>query len=170
LIHALGNSSALVLQGLSLRARRRRNRARGQAYSALAFGIAGFSAWLGGHLSFSKGVGVNQTAFDEAPGEWTPVLHEAQLTDGRLIGTQIGATPLLLLRRGNTIHALDDRCAHRGCALHEGRLDGETIICPCHGSAFRLDGSLVRGPATSPQPSFAARLRDGVVEVRSADA
>jgi nitrite reductase/ring-hydroxylating ferredoxin subunit len=87
-----------------------------------------------------------------------------------MIGTQIGATPLLLLRRGNTIHALDDRCAHRGCALHEGRLEGETIICPCHGSTFRLDGSLVRGPATSPQPSFAARLRDGVVEVRSADA
>jgi nitrite reductase/ring-hydroxylating ferredoxin subunit/uncharacterized membrane protein len=168
-IHAVGNSSALLLQALSLRARRRRERARGVALSALAFGIASFSAWLGGHLSFSKGVGVNQTAFHAGPDDWTPVLDDAQLPEGTMVGAQVGQTPLLLLRRGDAVYALDDRCAHRGCALHEGRLDGETITCPCHGSTFRLDGSLLKGPATSPQPRFAARVREGTVEVRAVD-
>lgn len=166
-IHAFGNTAALTLQGLSLLARRQGNRSRARGLSALAFGIASASAWLGGHLSFSKGVGVNQTAFDDAPDEWTAVADAEELEEGKLVGAQVGTTPLLLVRRGRTVHALDDRCSHRGCALHDGSFDGDTITCRCHGSAFRLDGSLVKGPATSPQPSFAARVRDGRVQVRS---
>jgi nitrite reductase/ring-hydroxylating ferredoxin subunit/uncharacterized membrane protein len=166
-IHALGNTSALVLQALSLRARRAGHRGRGVALSTCAFGVASFSAWLGGHLSFSKGVGVNQTAFDAAPEDWTPVLDEAQLEDGKPVGAQVGTTPLLLVRCAADVHALDDRCSHRGCALHEGSFDGEAITCRCHGSTFRLDGTIVNGPATSPQPVFGARIRDGKVEVRA---
>jgi nitrite reductase/ring-hydroxylating ferredoxin subunit/uncharacterized membrane protein len=166
-IHALGNTSALVLQALSLRARRSGNRGRGIALSACAFGVASFSAWLGGHLSFSQGVGVNQTAFDGAPEDWTPVLDAALLADGKPAGAQVGTTPLLVVRAGAEVHAFSDRCSHRGCALHEGYFDGVTVTCPCHGSAFRLDGTVAKGPATSPQPVFGARIRDGRVEVRA---
>jgi uncharacterized membrane protein len=81
--HALGNTTALLLHALSWFARRRGNRGRGVTLSALGYGVATFSAWLGGHLSFRKGVGVNQTAFEEAPSEWTPVLEEAELEEGR---------------------------------------------------------------------------------------
>jgi nitrite reductase/ring-hydroxylating ferredoxin subunit len=94
------------------------------------------------------------------------VLDAAQLEDGSLTAATAGTTPVLLLRRGDLVHALDDRCSHRGCALREGSLDGNTITCPCHGSTFRLDGSIVRGPATAPQPGFDARLSGGKVEIR----
>jgi nitrite reductase/ring-hydroxylating ferredoxin subunit len=94
------------------------------------------------------------------------VLDADQLGDGTLVGTQAGTTPVLLVRRGDEVHALDDRCSHRGCALHEGELQGETVRCRCHGSTFRLDGSIVKGPATAPQPRFEVRLQDGTVEIR----
>jgi nitrite reductase/ring-hydroxylating ferredoxin subunit/uncharacterized membrane protein len=167
-VHALGNTTALVLHVLSWFARRDGDRGRGRLLSGTGFAIASFSAWLGGHLSFSKGIGVNQTAFDSAPEEWTPVLDADQLDDGALTAATAGTTPVLLLRRGEQVHALDDRCSHRGCPLHQGMLEEGTITCRCHGSTFRLDGSIVKGPATAPQPRFDARVSGGKVEIRAA--
>jgi nitrite reductase/ring-hydroxylating ferredoxin subunit/uncharacterized membrane protein len=169
-VHAIGNSTALVLQTLSWWSRRRGRRGRGIALSALGYGVASLSAWLGGHLTFAKGVGVNQTAFEDGPSEWTPVLDEAELTDGRLTPARADGVGVLLVRKGDRIHALADRCSHRGCALHDGEAKDGTVVCPCHGSTFRLDdGSVVRGPATSPQPTFEARSRQGKVEIRMGD-
>ncbi len=40
-------------------------------------------------------------------------------------------------------------CTHQGCLV--GQVDGEEILCPCHGSIFSIaDGSVLDGPATSP--------------------
>jgi nitrite reductase/ring-hydroxylating ferredoxin subunit/uncharacterized membrane protein len=169
-VHAVGNTTALVLHSLSWLARRRGDRTRGVALSALGYGVATFSAWLGGHLSFAQGVGVNQTAFEEPPSEWTPVLDEAVLEEGKLTGAGANGLAVLLVRTGGSVHALADRCSHRGCALHAGTLnDDGTLTCPCHGSTFRLDGSLVKGPATSPQPAFDVRSNAGKVEIRRRD-
>jgi nitrite reductase/ring-hydroxylating ferredoxin subunit/uncharacterized membrane protein len=169
-VHATGNVSALVLQTLSWTARRGGHRGRGMALSGLGYAVGMFSAWLGGHLSFGKGVGVNQTAFDEGPSDWSPVLEQAQLVDRKLIGVEADGVAVLLVSKGDRIYALVDRCSHRGCPLHEGQLRDDTVTCPCHGSTFRLDGSVVKGPATAPQPRFEVRTSDGKVEVRRREA
>jgi nucleoside-diphosphate-sugar epimerase/uncharacterized membrane protein len=59
-LHAIGNTTALTLQVLSLFARRGRHRPRALLLSGLGVTAANLSAWLGGHLSFSRGVGVNE--------------------------------------------------------------------------------------------------------------
>jgi len=165
-VHALGNTAALLLHTLSWFARRRGDRARGHALSGLGYAVATFSAWLGGHLSFARGVGVNQTAFDQVAGEWTAVLDEGELEEGKPTAAHANGVAVVLVRRGAHIYALDDRCSHRGCSLHEGTLTDDVLTCPCHGSTFGLDGSLLKGPATSPQPAFEARARDGTIEIR----
>lgn len=168
LVHAVGNTTTLVLQTLSWFARRRGERARGVALSAAGFGIASFSAWLGGHLSFAQGVGVNQTAFDNPPDEWTAVLDEDELKDSTPTAADANGLGVVLIRRGDSLYALADRCSHRGCSLHEGSLNPDaTLTCPCHGSTFELDGSIVKGPATSPQPAYDVRTRDGKIELRA---
>jgi nitrite reductase/ring-hydroxylating ferredoxin subunit len=74
---------------------------------------------------------------------------------------------VLLVRRGTTIRAIAETCSHLSGPLAEGRLDGNTIQCPWHGSTFCIDdGSVVRGPATHPQPVYEARVRDGGIEIR----
>jgi nitrite reductase/ring-hydroxylating ferredoxin subunit/uncharacterized membrane protein len=166
-VHALGNTTALTLHVLSWRARRDGRRLDGVALSTLGMAAASFSAWLGGHLSYSRGVGVNQTAFDEPPQEWTPVAADGELLEGRMVSVPTDEMNVLLVRRHGVLHAIDDRCSHRGCSLAQGTLGDGTVTCACHGSTFRLDGSVVNGPATSPQPRLDARVRDGRVEVRA---
>jgi nitrite reductase/ring-hydroxylating ferredoxin subunit len=167
-VHAIGNTTALVLHALSWAARRRGSRARGLVLSGAGYAVATLSAWLGGHLSFGKGVGVNQTAFESAPAEWTPVVPEAEVPDRTLVGADADGLGILVVRAGERLYALADRCTHRGCSLHDGELnEDETVTCPCHGSTFRLDGSIVRGPATSPQPSFDVRTNEARIEIRS---
>ena len=96
--------------------------------------------------------GVNQTAFEDSPEQWTAVLDEDGLEEGKLTGAQADDVPVLLVRKEGRLYGLIDRCSHRGCPLHEGELKDDVVVCPCHGSTFRLDGSIVKGPVTAPQP------------------
>jgi nitrite reductase/ring-hydroxylating ferredoxin subunit len=167
-VHALGNTTALLLHTLSWAARRRGHRTRGVALSAIGYAVATFSAWLGGHLSFGKGIGVNQTAFESAPSDWTPVLDAGSVPERELTRAEANGVGVLLVRDGEWIHALSDRCSHRGCSLSEGELLSDAVRCRCHGSTFRLeDGSIVKGPATAPQPAYDARESDGTIQVRA---
>jgi nitrite reductase/ring-hydroxylating ferredoxin subunit len=168
-VHAVANSAALLLQVASWSARRRGHTGRGTALSLLATGGMLASAYLGGYLSFERGVGVNQTAFDPGPAEWSAAMAAADLAEDAPVAVDVGDTPVLLVRRAGTVRALHDRCSHRGCSLADGTLDGDVIECACHGSRFALaDGTIERGPASAAQPAFEVRERDGQIEVRLA--
>jgi nitrite reductase/ring-hydroxylating ferredoxin subunit/uncharacterized membrane protein len=161
IVHALSNSTALALYAASLGARNGTPLRLGGATALLAGG------YLGGHLSFTKGVGPAQTVYDPGPQDWTPAAEASALRDGEPTRVVVADTPVLLLRDGGEIFAIHDRCSHRGCSLSEGSVEGDEIVCGCHGSRFsRRDGAVLQGPATSPQPAFEVRVRDERVEVR----
>jgi nitrite reductase/ring-hydroxylating ferredoxin subunit/uncharacterized membrane protein len=165
LVHAAANVTALGLFGASYLARRRGG---GGRVLAMAGGAAlAVGGHLGGHLSYVNGEGVAVTTFESGPEEWTPTIPATDLVDGRPACALAGDVPVLLVREGERIHALANRCNHRGGPLHEGEVADGTVTCPWHGSRFRLaDGNLERGPAASPQPAYEARISDGRVEVR----
>jgi nitrite reductase/ring-hydroxylating ferredoxin subunit/uncharacterized membrane protein len=166
-VHALANSAGLGLYVASWRARRQGKQVRGAGLALAGAGVVGFSGWLGGHLAYALGVGVDNTAFVTAPADWTDVAAEADLVEGSPTAATLGDVALLLLRRAGEIYALNDRCTHRGGPLHEGTVVDDCIECPWHGSRYRIsDGSVARGPATTPEPSFDVRLQDGRVLVR----
>jgi nitrite reductase/ring-hydroxylating ferredoxin subunit len=167
LAHAAANATALSLYAGSLAARRRGARGRGRLLGFSGAAALAIGGYLGAHMSFVQGVGPNQTAFDPGPEDWTDAVDSDGLTAGEPRGVVVGDTPVLLLRHGDGLHALHDRCSHRGCPLSEGEIDGELVVCGCHGSRFRLhDGSVERGPATAPQPVFDARESDGRIQIR----
>lgn len=168
-VHAAANVAALALYGASFAARRRGAHAGGVLLGLAGAGAMLAGTYLGGDLAFARGVGVNETLFDDEPADWTPVLDASMLVDGRPMHALAGARELVIVKRNGTIHALADRCSHRGGRLHEGELAGDCIACPLHGTHFRLDdGSVERGPSAYPQPVYEARVNDGRVEVRAA--
>jgi nitrite reductase/ring-hydroxylating ferredoxin subunit/uncharacterized membrane protein len=168
LVHAAVNITGLSLYAASLAARHRGARLGGVLLSLGGAGVLSAGAYLGGHLSFSRGVGPDQTVFDPGPTEWTPAVEASELRPGQVIRVVIADTPVALLRDDDHTFAIHDRCSHRGCSLSAlGDVDGARIVCGCHGSTFDLrDGSIQRGPATAPQPAFDVRERDGMIELR----
>jgi nitrite reductase/ring-hydroxylating ferredoxin subunit len=96
------------------------------------------------------------------------VFDDAALPEGGLRSARLQDTTVVLARVNGEVHALADRCAHRGGALHEGELVDGCVECPLHGSRFRLaDGSVERGPSAYPQPRYEVRVRDGRIAVRA---
>jgi nitrite reductase/ring-hydroxylating ferredoxin subunit len=169
LVHAASNAMALSLYTSSLVARRRGARGRGKLLAAAGTAVMGAAGYLGGHLSFVQGVGPNQTVFDPGPEEWSAAAASDDLTEGEPKAVVVGDTPVLMLRHRAHVHAIHNRCSHRGCLLTDGEVDGETIQCVCHGSRFSLsDGSVERGPATVGQPVYETREADGRIEIRLA--
>ncbi len=63
--------------------------------------------------------------------------------------------------------AISAVCTHLGCITRWLEDEG-TIACPCHGSKFAKDGSLVQGPAPRPLRRIAIRLEDGELVVDTA--
>ena len=166
--HAIGNTAAVALYAASYAARKAGMRTMGIGLSTAGAGVMLASAFLGGHLSFRRGIGVDHTAFEYPVEDWTPVLADDELPEGEARLVNAAGNDVMLYRSNGTLCALADHCMHAGGPLHEGSIEEGRVTCPWHASRFNLaDGSLVRGPATAPQPSYEARVQDGKIEVRS---
>ena len=173
LVHAAANSVALVCFAASVVARLGRRHRDGRVLSYAGLGVAGASAFLGGHLAYSQAAGVNYgaTALPLAPKDWRPVGAVEEFPDATATARTVGDLPIIVYRASSAFTVLIGRCGHLSGPLAEGRtrdVDGEPCIeCPWHGSVFRLrDGTAVNGPASSDQPTLDTRLRDGRLEVR----
>jgi nitrite reductase/ring-hydroxylating ferredoxin subunit/uncharacterized membrane protein len=172
LVHATANAVALGFYVGSLGARLSGRRARGKALAFAGLTMASAGAYLGGHLSYAQGGGMNQAAPDVArlPEEWTAIAELAELPDGKPTVRKIDDVPILLYRHGTQVTAMIERCSHETGPLGEGEVVGAgaeaCVVCPWHGSTFRLvDGVVVHGPAANDQPVLRSRVSGGTVEV-----
>jgi nitrite reductase/ring-hydroxylating ferredoxin subunit/uncharacterized membrane protein len=168
LVHATINTAALSLYVASLSSRAHDRRTRGKVIGLTGFALLLAGSYLGGHLSFGRGVNVNRTAWQEGPTDWTAVLPDADLHEGEHRKVEAAGVPVLLYRSAGRVRGLASTCSHMGGPLDEGTISDDCVTCPWHGSIFRFaDGSVVRGPASSPQPRYEARVSGGHIEVRA---
>jgi len=170
LVHAAANVVTTVVYGASWLARRRGDQARGRNLALLGAAGLAVGGYLGGHLSYSQGVGVNRNADDpKQPREWTDAAEATDVREGQLRRVDVAGHPVVLTRRGGELYAMGAVCSHYGAPLEDGEVDADDcLVCPWHESRFRLrDGSVARGPATSPQTSYEVRVRGRRVELRA---
>ena len=168
-VHALSNYAGIFLYAASYFARKKGDRARGVRLGLLGGAALSAGGYLGGHLSYRLGVGVDQTIFQTPPEDWTRVLAEGELAEGAPAAVQVEGVPVLVYRSGSEVFAIADRCSHRGGPLHEGEVDKQecTVTCPWHASTFSMrSGEVVTGPATAPQPCYDVRVETGQILVR----
>jgi len=172
LVHAATNAVAVGFYIASLSARASGNKARGKALAYAGASLLGAGAYLGGHLTYTQAAGVNQAAPEvlRLPSEWTAVAELSALPDGKTLVKTVDDVPILLFRTGDHVTAMVERCSHQTGPLGEGEVvgtgDEACVVCPWHGSTFRLrDGVAVHGPAANDQPVLRSRVSAGVVEI-----
>jgi 3-phenylpropionate/trans-cinnamate dioxygenase ferredoxin subunit len=90
------------------------------------------------------------------------------LADGEAKRFDIDGRSLAVVRVGDDVYAIGDRCSHANISLSEGDVhaDERELECWKHGSTF----SLVTGvpsslPATRPVPVYEVTVADGDVTV-----
>ena len=131
--------------------------------------VLGTGGFIGGHVVFKYGYMVNHTAFaaGKKAKEFTAVMPARDLAEATPTKAMLGTTALVVVRRGDLVFALKETCSHAGGPLAQGKLEGYTVVCPWHASAFRLsDGAVRHGPATTRQVAYRARINDDQVEVQ----
>ena len=91
-----------------------------------------------------------------------------QFQEGKAHRVEAAGHVIALVRLGDDVYAIGDRCSHQDISLSEGDVlaDECTLECWKHGSAFSLEtGEPTSLPATRPVPVYEARVVDGEVEV-----
>lgn len=172
IVHAATNITAVTLFGLALAIRARGGS--GRVPSVLAGAVVGFGGLLGGHLSTRQALGANhaEEVAHIGPGDWVDVGRFDELPDEEPVRRLAGEVPVLVVRSGSDVSVLSDRCSHLSAPMSDGAVvngngSGPHVVCPWHGSEFRLsDGCVVHGPATAPLPRFETRVVEGDLEVR----
>jgi len=167
MIHGLLNLGATSLFAASLILRKKKSRTSGRVTAALGEVVTTIAAQLGGKMVYQYRVGVDRTDGEVFPEQFVPVMSNSELEDEKPTRAEHDGVPILLVRRGDRMFAMAETCSHFGAPLSEGKLVGDSIVCPWHASRFALgDGSVINGPAVHPQPCLETRIRDGQIEVR----
>ena len=66
--------------------------------------------------------------------------------------------PVAIFRDADGVYAVSTICTHLGCVV---KANPEGFECPCHGSRFKSDGTVVKGPAPRALPWFEVTAADG---------
>nr|WP_274636292.1 Rieske (2Fe-2S) protein [Microbacterium bovistercoris] len=176
-VHWAANTVAVGCFAASFVARVRGRASTGRRLTLAGLGAAAVGGYLGGHLAYRLALGANHVEGvpHVLPEGWHDVGALDELSDRAMTRRVVDTVPVLLYRDGDRVQALTDRCSHLSGPLHEGALieegrRGMCVVCPWHGSTFALaDGSVVHGPATSPQLRLRTRISGGQVEISLAD-
>ena len=141
--------------------------------SIIGFLIVTAGAFVGGDVVYVAGNMVSRHAFRGAGTKWirldTGTVDDlARLPEATPTKMRAGSNDLVVVRVGDTVHAMHDVCAHAGGPLHEGRVVDGCVECPWHASRFRLtDGLAKQGPTVYDQPAYEIRTAEaGGYEVR----
>jgi Rieske Fe-S protein len=77
-----------------------------------------------------------------------PSVEDLDLGEGGLVRAK-GMTVAAYRGPGGDLHGVSPTCTHLGCTIRWNHAE-KSWDCPCHGSRFDVDGTVLNGPATAP--------------------
>lgn len=84
----------------------------------------------------------------------------AEIAPGHMKSFSAGGQRVLVINHNGEFYAVSELCPHLAVPLSRGRLDGECLTCPGHGSQFNVrDGSVLKWIGR--KPGFLSSLLDG---------
>ncbi|MFA5606418.1 MAG: non-heme iron oxygenase ferredoxin subunit [Leucobacter sp.] len=94
-------------------------------------------------------------------------LDQSDLVQDQAVRVELDGIPIaVVLDSQGEIHAIGDTCSHGQISLSEGFVEGDTLECWAHGSAFSLRTGIPQNlPAYEPVPVYVVEIKDGAVYI-----
>jgi 3-phenylpropionate/trans-cinnamate dioxygenase ferredoxin subunit len=93
---------------------------------------------------------------------WVDVGGANSLPDQGSLSVEVDDSPVVIVRCGPQLYAVEDRCTHDGEPLGGAEVEDCQIICPRHGARFCLrTGEALTPPAYEPLRQYAVREANG---------
>lgn len=84
----------------------------------------------------------------------------SDVAPGQMKSFNAGGQRVLVINLAGEFHAVSELCPHLSVPLSRGRLEGECLTCPGHGSQFNVrDGAVLKWIGR--KPGFLSGLLDG---------
>ena len=99
--------------------------------------------------------------------DWIDVGGAADLGDEIPLTVEVDYSPVVVVRCGKQLYAVEDRCTHDGEPLGEAEVQDCQIVCPRHGARFCLrTGDALTPPAYEPLRKYDVREQNGRLFLR----
>ena len=99
--------------------------------------------------------------------EFVRVASSSEIPLDKMKIVQYKGQPVCLANVKGKYFAVRNACTHLGGPLAQGKLEGQTVECPWHGSRFDLaTGEVKRGPAQTPEPVYEVRSEGNSILIR----
>jgi 3-phenylpropionate/trans-cinnamate dioxygenase ferredoxin subunit len=97
---------------------------------------------------------------------WIDIGAADAVSETQSLSAEVDGFPIIVLRCGQELYAIEDRCTHDGEPLAGAEVENCQVICPRHGARFCLrTGEALTPPAYEPVRTFRVREQDGRVLV-----
>ncbi|MDD5030033.1 MAG: nitrite reductase small subunit NirD [Rhodoferax sp.] len=103
--------------------------------------------------------------------DWVTVctVEDIPLLGSRRVQRKQGVDVALFRTDGDVVHALLDRCPHKGGPLSQGIVAGTHVACPLHNWRIGLADGQAAEPDEGCTPAFSVRVHDGAVQLKRSE-
>ncbi len=94
--------------------------------------------------------------------DWLDIGSSEAVTDTSSLCVEVDYSPIVVVRCGPSLYAVEDKCTHDGETLGSAEVEDCQIICPRHGARFCLrTGEALTPPAYEPLRTYEVREQNG---------
>lgn len=98
---------------------------------------------------------------------YIPLFSIDSITSGGKRKVTVEGKDILIVRDGENIYAVENKCSHEAFPLIDGFVDNGKICCALHGACFDLkSGVALSLPAYEDIETYETRVSNGKVEIK----
>ena len=91
-------------------------------------------------------------------------MKASDVPEGQGVIGEAGGRQIAVYKTGGELTVLENVCTHMGCQTDWNALD-QSWDCPCHGSRYHPDGSVLLGPAMGPLLALGFRVENDEIVI-----
>jgi len=98
--------------------------------------------------------------------DYIPTIDFNSLEPDTMRHVEVNGAPVVLVRQGDEVFALHDRCTHEEFPLSDGWLDEHRLVCSYHGAQYDIKtGEALALPAYENVKTWPVRVVNGIIEI-----